>query len=64
MPQIQSAAALIAEIDPALARAFLAKPFHRQALITAFHRGLARSTAYRAKADEIAVALRSAAEAA
>jgi len=57
--QIQAAAALIAEIDPALSRVWLAQPFQRHNVVTAFHRSLSRSPRYAHLADQIAVALRS-----
>lgn len=59
---IQNAAALIRDIDPGLAQAFLAQPFNRQTMITAFHHSLSRSV-YAHLADKIAVALRSAVDA-
>lgn len=59
MTTIQNAAALIRDFDPALANAFLNRPFHRQAMITAFHRSLSKSH-YAPLADRIAIALRSA----
>lgn len=57
---IIAAAALIAEIDPALSRAFLAQPFNRHSLVTVFHRALSRTAAFAHLADEIAMRLRSA----
>lgn len=57
---IIAAAALIAEIDPALARAFVAQPFNRSTMVTVFHRSLSRTAAFAHLADEIAVFLRSA----
>ena len=56
---IRNAAALIADIDPALSRAFIAQPFQRHNLVTAFHASLAKSNLAHL-ADSIAVALRSA----
>ena len=56
---ILAAAKLIREIDPALAQAFIAKPFHRHALVTTFHKSLCDSQ-YVHLADHIAVRLRSA----
>jgi hypothetical protein len=58
---LHTAAALIRSYDPALAAAFLAKPFHRHMLVSAFHRSLSRINP--ALADEIAVACRSAIDA-
>ena len=57
---ILAASALIAEIDPAMARAFVAQPFNRHALVTAFHGSLLNSSVFAKFADEIAVRLRSA----
>jgi ABC-type thiamin/hydroxymethylpyrimidine transport system permease subunit len=57
---IIAAAALIAEIDPALARAFVAQPFNRSTLVTAFHKALSNSATFAGMADEIAMRLRSA----
>ena len=59
---IQTAAALIAEIDPSLACAFIANPFQRHNLVSAFHAGLSKSK-FAPMADRIAVALRSAIDA-
>jgi len=55
---IKQAAETIAMIDPALAKAFVAKPFHRHQLLTAFHQGLGNSF-YAPMADRIIVQLRS-----
>lgn len=56
---IISASKLIADIDPALAALWLRDPFHRDAMVTAFHKSL--SSCYLAHlADHIAVLLRSA----
>jgi hypothetical protein len=57
---IISATALIAEVDPDLARAFAAQPANRSAMVTAFHRSLLRTTAFSHMADEISMLLRSA----
>lgn len=54
---IKQAANLIAMIDPALAKAFVAKPFHRHQLITAFYAGLNKSF-YAPMADRLVVQLR------
>ena len=43
---IEEAANLIAEFDPAAARAFVAKPFHRVALAKAFRGGFRKHSAY------------------
>lgn len=55
---IKQAADLIAMIDPALAKAFVANPFHRHQLITAFHAGLNKSF-YAPMAERLVVQLRS-----
>jgi hypothetical protein len=56
---ILRAAEIIREIDPALAQAFISKPFHRHQLVTAFHASMMKC--YLAPmADRIAVMLRSA----
>lgn len=57
--KIQAAAKLIADIDPALASAFLAQPFNRHSLVTAFHQSLQNSF-YAPMADHIAVFCRTA----
>lgn len=57
---ITAAATLIADIDPTLAGLFLAQPFNRSAIVTAFHKSLSNSTTYAHMADHIAVFLRSA----
>jgi hypothetical protein len=57
MIHIQSAAALIAQLDKPLAALFLSSPFQRHNIVTAFHASLAKSK-FAAIADEIAVALR------
>lgn len=57
---IIKAAALIAEIDPALSSLFLAQPFNRHAIVTAFHRSLSNSNSFAHLADHIAVVCRSA----
>ena len=56
---IQAAAQLIAEIDPALSRAFLSQPFNRHTLVTAFHKSLSNSF-YAPMADRISSFCRSA----
>lgn len=53
------AAQLIAEIDPALSRAFLDNRFQRHNLVTAFHRGL-QGTKWESMSDKIAMLCRSA----
>ncbi len=59
---ITTAAALIAEIDPALAAAFRAQRFQRHNIISALHASM--SNCYLAPlADAVAVALRSAVDA-
>jgi hypothetical protein len=62
MSTIQNAAALIRDFDRELARVFLAQPFNRHTMITAFHHSLCKSI-YAPMADRIAVALRSAVDA-
>lgn len=57
------ASQVIADIDPALSRLWLAQPFHRHAMVTAFHASLAASKTYCHLADKIAVMLRSAIDA-
>ena len=57
---ITAAAALIADIDPALARVWLKQPFNRHGMVTAFHRSLSNCPRSAGMADRIAVALRSA----
>jgi len=59
---INQAATLIADIDPALSRAWLNSPFQRHNLVTAFHASLTNSH-YSPMADRIAVMLRSAIDA-
>lgn len=56
--QIIAAAELIAELDPPLARAFIAQPFNRSALVTAFHHSL-KNSRYTHLADHISATLRS-----
>jgi hypothetical protein len=58
-PQIRAAAALIADIDPALSRVWLTQPFQRHNVVTAFHRSLSNAPRYAGLADQIAVCLRS-----
>lgn len=59
---ITNAANLIADIDPALASAFVAQPFQRHNLITAFWQSL-QGTRFETLSDRIAVILRSAIDA-
>lgn len=56
---INQAATLIADIDPALAKAFIANPFQRHNLVTSFHGSLLKSK-FAHMADHIAVICRSA----
>jgi hypothetical protein len=56
---IINAAALISDIDPVLARAFIEQPLQRHNLVTAFWKSL-QGTSFQKLADNIAVALRSA----
>ena len=58
--QIIDASCLIADIDPALAAVWLEQPFRRHDIVTAFHRSLSITSAYKHLADGIAVTLRSA----
>ena len=55
---IINAAALIAEIDQALSSLFLAQPFNRHAIVTAFYRSLSNSQSFAHLADHIAVVCR------
>ena len=57
--RIHAAATLIADIDPALARAFLAQPFNRSAMVTVLHASMCRS-GLASVADSVAVFCRSA----
>jgi hypothetical protein len=51
--QIRSAASLIADIDPALAAAFIAQPFQRRNLAAAFVHGVRKSATFAHLADAI-----------
>ncbi|WP_333679913.1 hypothetical protein [Dyella sp.] len=59
MNSIANAAALIRDIDPALAAVFLSQPFHRRTAVQALHQGMSRSNVYAALADKVAVTLHS-----
>ena len=55
---IEDAASLIADIDPAMARVWRNRPFHRHTVVTAIHPEMERAFGEQA-AMRVAVALRS-----